>query len=203
MNETEATRKPAAPEADFSKVKKNLPAIITDIALGVLFFVTAKLTDLTTAAFVGVGLGVALIVIQQFVKSVDLLGGLALFGVVMLGLSAAFAWYFQDEMLIKLRTSIMGGVTATLFLTDAAFGGRYLGQRLSRYMPIPGVIPHRLALAVAAIGGIAAAVNAALALYASENIWLFYTTFGDIALFAILFGFAGGYVRGGRLGQMY
>ncbi|MEL6360390.1 MAG: septation protein IspZ [Pseudomonadota bacterium] len=194
----EQTPKRAEPEVDLSKMKRNAPAIIVDIALGILFFIVAKLTDLQTAAFFGVGAALLLIVIQQFVKSVDLLGGLALFGVVMLGISAAFAWYFQDDLMIKLRTSIVGGFSSSLFLTDAAFGGRYLGERLSRYMPFK-VIPRRLAFVVGGLSLIMAAVNGVLALYAPEDIWLFYTTFGDIVLFAGLFALAGPYVRGDNL----
>lgn len=176
-------------------MKKNAPAIITDILLGVAFFIVAKLTDLTTAAFFGVGAGIALIIVQRFLKTIDLLGGLALFGIFMLGISAVFAASFDDEMIIKLRTSILGGFSGVLFLFDGlVLKGRILGQRLLRYMPADGVKPHRLAIGIAAVTIVTAMVNLVLAVYAHEDVWLFYTTFGDIILAALLFGVVGRYI---------
>ena len=91
----------AAEREDSERWKRNKPSILTDIALGILFFAVAKFTgSLTTAALVGAGAGIALVVVQRFVK-VDLLGGFALFGVAVLLLSAAFAWVFQDDWAVK------------------------------------------------------------------------------------------------------
>ncbi|MCA3214805.1 MAG: hypothetical protein ING39_05220, partial [Burkholderiales bacterium] len=54
----------ADPAADTDKLKRNAPAILTDIALGVLFFVAAKLTDLRSAALIAAGAGIALYGVQ-------------------------------------------------------------------------------------------------------------------------------------------
>ena len=60
---------------------RNKPSLIVDITLGLLFFIVSKATgNLTTAALVGAAAGLAVVIIQRFVK-VDLLGGLAMFGV--------------------------------------------------------------------------------------------------------------------------
>jgi intracellular septation protein A len=164
----------------------NRPAILTDIALGLLFFVVAKLSDLTTAALVGAAAGLALVRIQRFVK-VDLLGGLALFGIVMLLVSAGFSWGFQDENMVKLKGSILGLAVAALMLGDALLNrGRYFGARLARYILQP-VHVRRLALGLGVVGLIMAALNAAVAALASTEHWLLYTTFGDVVISVALF----------------
>ena len=86
------------------------------IGLGLLFFVVAKVTDLKTAALVGAAAGILLVVVQRFVKNVDLLGGLALFGVVMMLISASFAIAFDDDYIIKLRSTIVGLIGSALFV---------------------------------------------------------------------------------------
>jgi hypothetical protein len=48
------------PAIDNSVFRRNAPAIAADVALGLLFFVTGKLTDLRTAALVTAGAGLAL-----------------------------------------------------------------------------------------------------------------------------------------------
>ena len=165
--------------------RRNGPAIAVDIAMGLLFFVVAKLTDLTTAALVGAGAGLALVVVQRFVK-VDLLGGLALFGVFTLLLAAGYSLVFQDEAAVKLRTTVLGLVTAGLFLTDAAAGGRWLGRGMARYMPVEHLNLRRLSLGVGVTGGVMAGLNWLVARSVSTDVWLFYTTFGDIPLAAVL-----------------
>jgi hypothetical protein len=62
--------------------QRNKWTIAVDLGMALLFFVVGKMTEsLVTPALVCAGAGLALIVIQRFVK-VDLLGGLALFGVI-------------------------------------------------------------------------------------------------------------------------
>lgn len=61
---------------------RNRIPIAVDIATGLLFFVVAKLTDLTTAALVGAAVGIALVLFQRITK-IDVTGGLALFGIAM------------------------------------------------------------------------------------------------------------------------
>ncbi|MFM2045314.1 MAG: hypothetical protein RLY86_3890 [Pseudomonadota bacterium] len=166
---------------DSAQMKRTLPSLAVDIALGLLFFVVAKMTDLTTAALVGAGAGLALVVVQRFVR-VDLLGGLALFGIVMMLLSAGYALVFQDETAVQMRPTILGLIAAVLFLGDSLFGGRYLGARMRRYIFAPDIDVQRLARAVGTVGLIGAGLNYAVVQVASKDVWLFYTTFGDIVL---------------------
>ena len=165
--------------------RKNGPAIAVDIAMGLLFFVGAKLPDLTTAARVGAGVGLGLVVVQRFVK-VDLLGGLALFGVLTLLLAAGYSLVFQEEEAVKLRTTVIGLITATLFLVDGLVGGRWLGRGLARYMPFEHLNVRRLSLGVGVTGAVMAGLNLLVARNASTDVWLFYTTFADVPLAAVL-----------------
>src|SRR5690606_9110584 len=59
-----AVKMTADPGLDMSRYKANRVPIAVDIALGLLFFVIAKYTDLSTAAIVGAVAGLALLVIQ-------------------------------------------------------------------------------------------------------------------------------------------
>jgi len=172
------------------KFKRNWPSLAVDIGLGFVFFFVAKWTDLTTAAIWGAVAGLALVVIQQFVKSVDLLGGLALFGIVMMLISAGYAFVFQDEYLIQMRTTVMGGLGAALYLVDGAFGGKYLGERTARYFFMPDIVPRRLALALGGISIIMALLNWGVVKLVSKDIWLYYTTFGDFIIAVVLFSLA-------------
>jgi len=173
------------PGADMSRYSANKVPIAVDIALGILFFVVAKLTDLSTAAIVGALVGLSLVVVQRFVK-VDLLGGLALFGVVMLLISAGLAILFQDEMAIKMRSTIVGTLSAVLFLGDGLLGGNRLGKGLTRYLPYTDIDPGRLAIGMGVLGLVMAGLNYLVAKLASTDVWLFYTTFVDFFLVMIL-----------------
>jgi intracellular septation protein A len=163
-----------------AKMRDNWPSLACDIALGLLFYIVAKLTDLPTAAIVSAVAGLALVVVQRFVK-VDLLGGMALFGTVMLLISAAFSIAFQSDWAVMMRSSIVGGISALAFLGDAALGGRTLGPRLARYLP-GDLDPRRLMLGMG-LGGVGLAlVNWGVVAIASKDQWLFYTTFLDTPL---------------------
>ena len=170
---------------DFSVLKRNKVPIMVDIATGLLFFIVAKMTDLTTAALVGAAVGIALVVAQRFVK-VDLLGGLALFGIVMMLLSAGFALAFQDDEIIKLRGTIIGLLGAALFLGDGLLGGNRLGKGMARYLPYSGIDSGRLAIGMGFLGILMAGLNFAVARLASTDVWLFYSTFVDFFLVAAL-----------------
>lgn len=174
-----ATTPEGNPAYDIGKLKDNRYAIGVDIALGLLFFIVAKLTDLRTAALVGAAAGVALIVAQRFVK-VDIIGGMALFGVFMLLVSAGFAIAFEDEEIIKQRSTIVGLIGASLFLLDGALGGKRLGRGISRYIAYTDLDERRLAFAMGLIGLIMAATNWLVVRLFSTDVWLFYTTFVDI-----------------------
>jgi len=183
------------PGADMSRYAANKVPLMVDVALGVLFFVMAKLTDLSTAAVIGAVVGLALFVVQRFVK-VDLLGGLAMFGVVMLLLSAGLALLFQDEMAIKLRGTILGSISAVLFLGDGLLGGNRLGKGMARYVPYNDIDPGKLAVGMGVLGLVMAALNYLVAEYASTDVWLFYTTFVDFFLVAGLVLLVFRYARG-------
>jgi intracellular septation protein A len=168
------------PAMDMGKLKANRVPIGVDIATGLLFFIVAKLTDLQTAAFVGAGVGIALVIAQRFVK-VDLLGGLAMFGIVMLLISAGLAYAFQDDEWVKQRSTIVGLIGATCFLTDGLLlKGRFIGEGLSRYIAYVDIRPRRLAIAMGLVGIAMAAINFAVARLFSTDVWLFYSTFADV-----------------------
>ena len=170
------------PAYDPDKLRRNKVPLMVDIASGLLFFIVAKLTDLRTAALVGAGVGLALLLAQRFVK-VDLLGGLALFGVIMLLISAGFAILFEDDELIKQRSTIVGLIGAACFLGDGLLlKGRRLGHGLNRYLAYTDVDERRLALAMGATAVGMAAANFAVVRLFSTDAWLFYTTFLDIPL---------------------
>ena len=171
---------------DPDKLRRNKVPILVDIATGLLFFVVAKLTDLKTAALVGAGVGIALVIAQRFVK-VDLLGGLALFGIVMLLISAGFAIAFEDDELIKQRSTIVGLIGATFFLADGLLlKGRRLGHGLNRYLAYTDVDDRRLAIGMGFVGAAMAVSNYVVVKLVSTDVWLFYTTFGDLPLTVLL-----------------
>ena len=205
VHESHPGRRIAMPEAavkmagdpadDMGAYQRNKVPIMVDIALGLLFFVVAKLTNLSTAALVGAGAGIALVVVQRFVK-VDLIGGLALFGVVMLLISAGLAILFQDDMAVKMRTTIVGLISSTLFLVDGLFGGNRLGKGLARYLPYKDIDPGRLGIGMGVLGLIMAGLNYGVAKLASTDVWLFYSTFVDFILVMVLVFAVFRYARG-------
>lgn len=180
---------------DMSRYKANKVPLLVDLVLGILFYVLAKLTDLTTAALAGAVIGLALVVVQRFVK-VDLLGGLAMFGVVMLLLSAALALIFQDDMAVKMRSTILGLISAVLFLGDGLLGGNRLGKGMVRYLPYTDLDPGRLAIGLGLLGLVMAGLNYLVAQYASTDVWLFYSTFVDFVLAAAMTLLVFRYARG-------
>lgn len=169
------------PAVDLGKLKENRVPIAVDIALGLLFFVVAKFTNLSTAALVGAGAGIALVIMQRFIKT-DILGGMAMFGIIMLLASAGFALAFQDDEIIKLRSTIIGIAGAAAFIGDGLLGGKWLGKGMSRYIAYRDIDPRRLAIGMGLVGLAMAAANFVVVRVASTDVWLFYTTFVDIFL---------------------
>jgi intracellular septation protein A len=178
-----------APAMDMDKLKANRIPIAVDIILGLLFFVIGKYVGLTEAALFGAAAGILLWIVQRITK-VDLLGGLASFGIVMLLLSAAFAWFFQDDQWVKQRSTIIGLIGAGAFLTDGLLGGRWLGQGLSRYVAYADIVPRRLAISMGMVGLIMAGANWLVARTFSTDAWLFYTTFVDFPIVFVMALFA-------------
>jgi intracellular septation protein A len=165
-------------QGQMARMKAQWPSIAADIAIGLLFFVVAKFADLRTAALVAAGAGLALVVVQRFVK-VDLLGGMAMFGIVMTLLGAGFAILFEDDRMIQLRSTVLGGIAALLFLADGALGGRYLGKRMILYMPAQNLDPQRFAIGLGLSGLFMAGLNWLVVAVGTKDQWLFYTTFAD------------------------
>jgi intracellular septation protein A len=168
------------PAYDPGKLKRNKVPILVDLATGLLFFLVAKLTDLKTAALVGAAVGLGLVVAQRFVR-VDLIGGLALFGVFMLLVSAGFAIMFDDEEVIKQRSTVVGLIGAACFLFDGlVLKGRRLGAGLNRYLAYTDIDNRRLAIGLGLSGLVMAGGNWGVAKLFSTDAWLIYTTFLDI-----------------------
>jgi intracellular septation protein A len=175
---------------DFGALKRNRIPLAVDISLGLLFFAIAKLTDLTTAAIAGAIIGLILLAVQRATR-IDLLGGLALFGIAMMLVSAGLAIAFQSDDAVKYRTTFMGLLSATLFFVDGVFGGKRLASRLERYLPYNDIDVRRLGIGMGLMGVVMAGMNQAVAMLASTDVWLFYTTFLDfiLAMGVILFVF--------------
>lgn len=171
---------------DWSVWQRNKLPITIDIATGLLFFVVAKLTDLTTAALLGAVVGIGLVVFQRITR-IDVTGGLALFGIAMLLISATLAIVFADDAAIKQRGTITGLIAATLFLGDGLLGGKRLAGGLARYLPYGDLDVGRLGIGMGLTGIVMAMINFAVARLASTDVWLFYSTFLDFFVFIALF----------------
>lgn len=173
---------------DAEALTRNRIPIIVDIALALIFYVVAKATDLTTAALLGAAVGLALAVVQRVTK-IDLLGGMAAFGIVMLLVSAGLAFVFQTDEAVKWRTTVVGLIGATLFLIDAATGGKRIGAGMARYAPYRDMDTRRLAFGMGSVGVLMALLNIVALRLLSTDAWLFYTTFVDIVLIMVLVTF--------------
>jgi len=149
-----------------------------DVATGLLFYFIAKMTDLQTAALVGVAVGFGLVTFQRITK-IDVTGGLALFGILMLCISAGLAVWLNDDEWIKQRGTITGLIAASFFIIDGARGGPYIGKGLARYMPYSDIHAGRFAIVMGVIGLIMAALNYGAAKLLTTDNWLFYKTFVD------------------------
>lgn len=166
--------------------QRNKHSLMVDIGLALLFFVAGSLSDdLALPALITAAAGLGVVVAQRFVK-VDLLGGLALFGVLTLLVSAGLALALQDDWAVKMRGTLIGGFVALLMAGDALFNnGGYFGARLLRYMPEP-LDARRLTLGMAMLGLVSALANWAVASWLSKQMWLYYTSFGDLVLSILL-----------------
>ena len=100
------------------KWEKNKYSIYADLGLGALFFIAGKITeDLIFASLVGVAGGLALLVLQRFVK-IDLLGGFAVFGTIMLFISGIFSFVLQDDYWVQMKGTALGLLSASMFFLD-------------------------------------------------------------------------------------
>ena len=169
------------------KWQRNKYSIYADMALGALFFIVGKVTeDLALAALIGAGAGLLLVAAQRFVK-VDLLGGFAVFGTIMLLISAAFSLALQDDYWVQMKGTVLGLLTASLFMIDGLLRrGAYFGARIERYMPLP--LHHdRIAIGMSLVGVVMAVANYYVVNHFTEDFWLTWTTFLDLPLSMALF----------------
>lgn len=176
--------------------KGNRLPFAVDVITGLLFYAIAKLSDLQTAALVGIVIGFGLVAFQRITK-IDVTGGLALFGIVMLCISAALALWLADDEWIKLRGTITGLIAASFFLADGLRGGPYIGKGLARYMPYSDIDTGRFAIGMGSVGLVMAGLNYAAAKLLSTDSWLFYTTFVDTFIVIGLVFFVLRFARGG------
>ena len=174
-------------ESNQSKWQRNKYSIYADLVLGALFYLVGKVTeDLALAAIVGAAAGLALVGVQRFVK-VDLLGGFAVFGTLMLVISAVFSLALQDDYWVQMKGTVLGLFTASIFMIDGVFRqGAYFGARLERYMPLP-LHHNRIAVGMSGLGIVMALANYYVAENFSEDFWLTWTTFLDMPLSIGLF----------------
>lgn len=181
---------------DVGVYRRNKVPLAVDVGLGLLFYVVARLTDLSTAALVGAAVGIGLLVLQRFIRT-DIIGGLALFGVVMLLISAGLAILFQDDDAVKMRTTIVGLISAAFFLGDGLLlRGRRLGAGMARYLPYTDIDPRRLAIGMGAMGLAMAGLNWGVAAVATTGFWLIYHSFLDIVVGMALIMAVFKYARG-------
>ena len=157
--------------------QNRLPFAI-DVATGLLFYFVAKFTDLQTAALLGIIIGFGLVLFQRVTK-IDVTGGLALFGILMLCISAGLALWLNDDEWIKLRGTITGLIAASFFIIDGLRGGPYIGKGLARYMPYTDIDAGRFAIVMGVIGLVMAGLNYGAAKLLTTDNWLFYKTFVD------------------------
>lgn len=165
--------------------KRNWPSLAVDVVLGLAFFLVAREFGLVTAAVGGAVAGLVLWGLQKLTR-VDLLGGLAMFGIVMGLASAAFALVFQDERIVQMRGTIMGVVGAVPFLIDGLTGGQRLAARMARYLNF-GVDAGRLGIGMGVIGLVMAGLNWAAVEWLSRDAWLVFSTFLDAPIAVVAF----------------
>lgn len=167
-------------QAMLERQKKLRPSLIIDLSFGVLFFFVAREFGLVTAALTGAAATLVLFAVQPFTKH-DLLGGFAVFGVVMSLISAGIAWGFQDDLAVKLRGTFMACIAAGFSLYDGfVLKGGYLGERMAMYMEGLGRInPQRASFALAGATLLLMAIDTPLAFILTTDQWIWYNAFFD------------------------
>jgi intracellular septation protein A len=180
LEDAEPTEPTPEQKAIAERQKALRPSIAVDIAFGVLFFFVAREFGLVTAALTGAAATIVLTIVDQFVK-MDLLGGFAVFGVVMSLISAGIAWGFQDDLAIKLRGTWMAIIGAFFSLFDAiVLKGSYLGKRMAMYMEgLYRLNPQRASFALAGATLILMMIDTPLAFILTTDQWIWYNSFFD------------------------
>ncbi len=162
------------------RAKALRPSIAIDLALGVIFFFIAREYGLLSAALAGSGVTLILTIIDRFVK-VDLLGGFAVLGVVMAMISAGLTYFFQDDLFIKLRGTLMGTLGASFALFDGIIlKGNYLGKRMALYMEgLFTLRPQRASFAIAGASFAIMLIDTPLVFLLTTDQWIWYNSFLD------------------------
>jgi hypothetical protein len=156
------------------------PALATDVCVGLFLYIAAGYMSLRDVAILGAAVVLALMLVdwtaeRLFSRKVRLTGGLSGFGVVMLLLSAAFAWLVDNELAIMLKSSVFGLITAVLFAIDAMVGGKYIGEPTRQYLlTFMDLDPRRFSWASAMATATQSLLSAAIAIWLSRDTWLFY-----------------------------
>ena len=161
------------------KGKEFYPALVTDICLGLFLYIAAKYMSLRDVAILGAAVVLTLMLVdwtveRVFSRKLCLTGGVSGFGVLMLLLSAAFAWLVDNELAIMLKSSVLGLITAVLFAIDAMLGGKYIGKPAMQYLTFVDLDPRRFSWASAMAAASQSLLSAAIAIWLSRDTWLFY-----------------------------
>jgi hypothetical protein len=161
------------------KGKEIYPALVADICVSVLLYVAAGYMSLRDVAILGAAVVLALMLAdwsaeRVFSRKLNLSGGLSALGVLMLLLSAAFAWVVDNELAIMLKSSILGLIGAALLATDAMLGGRYIGKRTAQYLTFMDLDPRRFSWGSAMAATGQSLLSGAIAIWLSRDAWLFY-----------------------------
>lgn len=159
--------------------KEYYPALATDICVGLLLYIAAGYMSLRDVAILGAAVMLALMLVdwtaeRLFSRKLRLTGGLSALAVLMLLLSAAFAWLVDNDLAIMLKSSILGLISAILFAIDAMLGGKYIGERATQYITFMKLDPRRFSWASAMATAAQSLLSGAIAIWLSRDTWLFY-----------------------------
>jgi hypothetical protein len=159
--------------------KEFYPMLATDICVGLLLYIAASYMSLRDVAILGAAVMLALMLVdwtaeRLFSRKLRLTGGLSGLAVLMLLLSAAFAWLVDNELAIMLKSSILGLISMVLFAIDAMLGGKYIGDRATQYITFMKLDPRRFSWASSIATATQSLLSAAIAIWLSRDTWLFY-----------------------------
>ena len=161
------------------KSKEFYPALAADVCVGLLLYIAAGYMSLRDVAILGAAVVLALMLVdwtaeRLFSRRLSLTGGVSALGVLMLVLSAGFAWLVDNELAIKLKSSVLGLIAAVMLAIDAMVGGKYIGKRATQYITFVDLDPRRFSWGSAMATAAQSLLSAAIAIWLSRDTWLFY-----------------------------